>query len=129
MSELEVEMTALRRLVGEWSGGGRGDFPTIDAFRYTETMRFYWNGIEPMLQFEQRTWVANDTEPRKDPLHWETGFIRALPQRADYYEHLCVADESGSRVLPAAPCDGRFHLTCAPNATDRNFFVRRCASA
>ena len=78
MSELEVEMTALRRLVGEWSGGGRGDFPTIDAFRYTETLRFYGNGVEPMLQFEQRTWIANEADPHKDPLHWEAGFFRAL---------------------------------------------------
>ena len=78
MSELHAEVTALRRLSGEWTGGGRGDFPTIDAFRYTETLRFYWNGIEPMLQFEQRTWVANETDPHKDPLHWEAGFFRAL---------------------------------------------------
>jgi len=79
MSELEAEMTALHRLVGNWAGGGRGGFPTIDAFRYTETSLFYWNGIEPMLRFEQRTWVLNETEPHKDPLHWETGFFRALP--------------------------------------------------
>jgi len=79
MPELHAEMTALRTLVGQWAGGGRGDFPTIDAFRYTETMRFYWNGIEPMLQFEQRTWVAGDAGPHQDPLHWETGFFRALP--------------------------------------------------
>ena len=79
MSELDGEMTALRGLVGEWAGGGRGDFPTIDAFRYTETLRFYRNDIEPMLQFEQRTWVANESDPHKDPLHWETGFFRALP--------------------------------------------------
>ena len=78
MAELHAEMTALRRLVGEWAGGGHGDFPTIDAFRYTEALRFYWNGVEPMLQFEQRTWVADETDPRKDPLHWETGFLRAL---------------------------------------------------
>ena len=79
MSELHAEVTALRRLSGEWTGGGRGDFPTIDAFRYTETLRFYWNGVDPMLQFEQRTWVANEVDPRKDPLHWEVGFFRALP--------------------------------------------------
>ena len=79
MSELHAEVTALRKLAGEWAGGGRGDFPTIDAFRYTETLRFYWNGVEPMLQFEQRTWVANKADPLKDPLHWEAGFFRALP--------------------------------------------------
>ncbi len=79
MSELELEITALRRLVGDWAGGGRGDFPTIDAFRYSEALRFYWNGVEPMLQFEQRTWMANASEPHKEPLHWEAGFFRALP--------------------------------------------------
>ncbi len=79
MSELEAEMTALRRLVGEWSGGGRGDFPTIDAFRYTETLRFCSNDVEPMLQFEQRTWATSEADPHKDPLHWEAGFFRALP--------------------------------------------------
>ena len=79
MLEHEREMTALRKFVGRWSGGGRGDYPTIDAFRYSETLRFYCNDIEPMLQFEQRTWVANEADPHKDPLHWETGFFRALP--------------------------------------------------
>ncbi len=76
MLELDAEMAVLKCFVGEWAGGGHGDFPTIDAFRYTETTRFCWNGIEPMLQFEQRTWVLGDLD---SPLHWETGFLRALP--------------------------------------------------
>jgi hypothetical protein len=79
VSELAAEIEALRLLEGSWEGTGNGKFPTIDAFSYTETFQFYWNGIEPMLQFEQRTWVANDAEPRKDPLHWECGFLLALP--------------------------------------------------
>lgn len=79
MVELEREMEALCLFAGEWSGGGHGDFPTIDPFRYTETLQFYCNGIEPMLQFEQRTWMANDADPRAEPLHWEAGFFRALP--------------------------------------------------
>ena len=79
MPELDAETTALRKLVGEWVGGGLGDFPTIDAFRYTETTRFYWNGIEPMLHFEQRTWAGDETDSRQDPLHWESGFFKALP--------------------------------------------------
>jgi len=79
MPEFESEMEALRPLIGEWSGGGHGKFPTIDSFRYTETMRFYWNGIEPMLQFEQRTWKVVGEDPKSEPLHWEAGFCRALP--------------------------------------------------
>lgn len=78
MLDHEAEMEALRTLIGDWSGGGHGDYPTIDAFRYSETTRFYWNGIEPMLQFEQRTWVADDRDSRSEPLHWEAGFFRAM---------------------------------------------------
>ncbi len=94
MLELDAEVAALRRFVGAWSGGGHGDFPTIDAFRYTETLRFYCNGIEPMLQFEQRTWVANEADPHKDPLHWEVGFFKALPG----FEVELTNTQNGERV-------------------------------
>jgi hypothetical protein len=74
--DVDEDMRALRRFVGEWTGEGHGTFPTVPAFRYTETTRFYCNGIEPMLQFEQRTWKDGKAG---EPLHWETGFVRALP--------------------------------------------------
>jgi hypothetical protein len=84
-------MNALAGFVGEWAGGGHGDYPTIDAFRYTEETRFVCNGVDPMLQFEQRTWRDGK---RDDPLHWEAGFLRALPAM----ELVLASAQNGKRV-------------------------------
>ena len=63
-----VEMLA--PLLGTWSGRGRGDYPTIEAFEYVEEVTFAHVG-KPFLSYTQRT--------RSDggvPLHAETGYLR-----------------------------------------------------
>lgn len=60
----------LAALVGTWRGDGRGSYPTIDDFSYTEELNFRDVG-KPFLVYTQRTW-----SPSGAPMHVETGYLR-----------------------------------------------------
>jgi len=68
----------LHLLIGEWSGLGRGEFPTIEPFEYLETLKFSADH-RPFLHYEQRTQRRNSAQVDYIPSHWESGFIRLLP--------------------------------------------------
>src|SRR5688572_5939208 len=68
----------LHLLVGEWSGTGRGEFPTIEPFEYLETLQFASDG-RPFLHYEQKAKRRNVGQTDYIPSHWESGFIRRLP--------------------------------------------------
>ena len=61
----------LSPLIGTWRGEGHGEYPTIRSFDYTDQWEFIDVG-KPFLLFVERTWNANG-----DPMHTETGYIRA----------------------------------------------------
>jgi len=68
----------LRLLIGEWSGTGQGEFPTIEPFEYLETITFSTDG-RPFLHYEQKTKRRNAGQTDFIPSHWESGFLRLLP--------------------------------------------------
>lgn len=68
--ELAENLRALAPLVGTWKGPGAGEYPTIEAFTYTEELRFTDVG-KPFLAYMQRTWSGSGS-----PLHTESGFLR-----------------------------------------------------
>jgi len=68
----------LRLLIGEWSGTGRGEFPTIEPFEYLETILFTGDH-RPFLHYEQKTSRKNAGQTEYIPSHWESGFLRLLP--------------------------------------------------
>lgn len=63
----------VRGLLGTWEGVGRGDYPTIEPFTYSEEVVFGHVG-KPFLTYRQRTW-----HPRTGaPMHAEVGYLRVL---------------------------------------------------
>ena len=65
-------------LIGEWSGTGLGEFPTIEPFEYLETLIFAGDH-RPFLHYEERTRRRNAGQTEYIPSHWESGFLRLLP--------------------------------------------------
>ncbi len=89
--ELHPDLADLAPLVGTWAGSGRGDYPTIEAFHYTEEIIFGHTG-KPFLSYVQRTKRAGDHPDAGLPLHTETGYLRpAGPGRVE----LIVAQPTG----------------------------------
>ncbi len=68
----------LKLLAGEWAGTGLGDYPTIEAFEYLETLRFTLDETRPLLHYEQKTRRRNVGQTDFIPSHWETGFLYLL---------------------------------------------------
>ncbi|KAM6948602.1 peroxynitrite isomerase THAP4 [Aplochiton taeniatus] len=75
-ADLNTSLLPLDWLLGNWESDepGEGAFPSIPAFRYTETLHFSHVG-QPVINF---MFNAAHAESKK-PLHRECGFIRLQP--------------------------------------------------
>lgn len=73
---LHPNLAPVAALVGTWHGPGRGEYPTIASFEYTEELTFTDVG-KPFLCYAQRTW-----SPTGDAMHTETGYLRVSAARA-----------------------------------------------
>ena len=87
MNNLEI----LHWLAGEWTGTGRGEFPTIEPFEFLETLKFSADH-RPFLHYEQKAQRRSAGQMDYIPSHWESGFIRLLP---DGQVELISAQASG----------------------------------
>ncbi len=96
---LHVDIEHLAWIVGSWTGGGAGRYPTIEPFEYTEQVEFGHVG-KPFLSYVQRTKHAHTGLP----LHAEAGYIR--PVGLDRAE-LVVAQPSGIVEVQDGIIDGQ----------------------
>ena len=89
----------LLALVGTWTGGGEGHYPTIEAFTFTERIEVVPIPHRPRLAYRSSTVGADGL-----PLHGESGFLRV------------VGDGEVELVVAAAPgvvevCSGLVEAT------------------
>ena len=89
--ELHPAVAHLAPLLGTWRGGGRGDYPTIEAFDYSEEVTIGHVG-KPFLAYSQRTKGAGGA-----PLHAESGYLR--PDGESGLELLVVHPSGIAEVL------------------------------
>ena len=79
-------------LIGTWQGQGRGHYPTIESFQYTETITFSAVPGKPFLRYEQKT-----TNPDGAPMHTEVGYFR--PRESGHIEFVLAQPTGQSELL------------------------------
>lgn len=96
---LHPDLASIGFLVGTWRGHGRGEYPTISDFVYSEEVTFGVVPGKPFLVYTQRTKGADG-----GPLHTEAGYVRpAGPAAAE----LVIAQPTGVTEIHAGPVEGQ----------------------
>lgn len=107
--------TMMDRLEGTWEGEGRGEYPTIEDFTYSEVVTLSRLADKPVLAYTQRT-----RSPEGKPLHAETGYYRFGQDRVE----LVIAQPTGIVEVHEGSFEGNrivFHqagLASAPTAVE-----------
>jgi len=105
--ELHPSLAPIGFLLGEWEGEGEGDYPTIDAFTFSERLTFAHTG-RPFLTYLQRT-----QGPEGNPMHTETGYLRVTGPASGggHAVEMVVAQPTGvSEVLAGVVVDHDLHV-------------------
>lgn len=117
--QIHEDITGLLFLRGRWRGTGRGIYPTIEPFDYTEEVTYVPGPGKPFLIYTQRTWRAESDQP----LHSEAGYLRGF---GDDTAELVIAQptgiveiHTGSVTGTTLHFDGEAHTTPAARSVSR----------
>lgn len=72
---MSITIGDLGFIVGKWEGTGLAEYPTIKPVDYDEGLVFTRNDRDPVIHYEQRTWIKSSGEDNGRPVFWESGFI------------------------------------------------------
>lgn len=62
-------------LLGRWEGGGDGDYPTIESFRFGQEVLFQQDG-RAFMHYMSRSWLIDAEGNKTGEGAQETGFLR-----------------------------------------------------
>lgn len=96
--DLHPDLEPLAFLIGSWAGVGRGEYPTIESFRYAEQVEFSPGPGKPFLAYVQRTQTTDG-----EPLHSEAGFLRMTGSGPE----LVIAQPTGLAEAHSGTLDGQ----------------------
>lgn len=97
-TELHPDLAPVAFLIGTWRGSGRGEYPTIEDFTYTEEVVFGTIPGKPFLTYQQKTKGADGA-----PLHTESGYVRPV---GNVSAELVIAQPTGVTEIHTGEVDG-----------------------
>lgn len=103
MLDLHPDVSFLAPLLGTWRGDGRGGYPTIEEFSYTEEIVFAHVG-KPFVSYSQ----ATRHRVSGLPMHAESGYLR--PSGGDGVEFVVVQPTGVVEIHEGSFVDGRLSL-------------------
>lgn len=84
--DIHPDCLPLLWLLGRWEGEGLGDYPTIEAFRFSQEIEFTYVPGKPYVSYASKTWILDDDGNRVRAAARETAYWR--PQPGDEVEVL-----------------------------------------
>ena len=72
---MNISYKDLLHLTGEWEGKGHAEYPTIKPVNYREQLTLSYNGKDPVIHYEQSSWIISSDTKKEEPIFWESGFI------------------------------------------------------
>ncbi len=89
-------------LLGGWEGGGDGDYPTIDAFKFGQELIFQQDG-RPFMHYMAKSWLVDGDGNKLRDAAQETGFLRCFE---DGSVEMLLTHNSGIMELWHGTVDG-----------------------
>jgi hypothetical protein len=97
MAATQAILEALTSLLGTWKGQGKGMFPTLEDFEYSETLQIRRDPGASFLTYQQDTELIDAQGNPSRKSHWEAGVLR--PQENGSIELACVQGSGRVEVL------------------------------